>query len=100
MRAPLGETAARRRLLAARAWTTISIPYFVWDACPGSPAKIAYLHQVSIFQPPHVGDPSGAGQSIRLSLAQHARLCIDRRAMQHTLELLVAQPRLQCRQLA
>ena len=46
-RTPLGETAGRRRLLAARGWTVISVPYFLWDSSPSLPAKQAYLAQVT-----------------------------------------------------
>jgi len=47
--APLGETAGRRRLLAARGWTVVSIPYFLWDASPSQLAKHAYLAKVRHF---------------------------------------------------
>lgn len=33
--APTGPTLARDRLLAARGWRVISLPYFEWDACRG-----------------------------------------------------------------
>jgi RAP domain len=46
---PLGETAGRCRLLAARGWTVISVPYFLWDTSPSLPAKQAALAQVVSF---------------------------------------------------
>lgn len=45
--APLGETVARRRLLAARGWTVVSVPYWHWDTAPSPSAKQDYLMQVS-----------------------------------------------------
>ena len=46
---PLGETAGRRRLLAAPGWTVVSIPYFLWDSSPSLPAKQDYIAQVVWF---------------------------------------------------
>lgn len=46
---PLGETAGRCRLLAARGWTVVSVPYFLWDTSPSLPAKQAALAQVVDF---------------------------------------------------
>ena len=43
---PLGATVGRRRLLAARGWTVVSIPYFLWDAGAPASAKRAYLAKV------------------------------------------------------
>ena len=34
-RAPTGRTLARNRLLAARGWRVVALPFFEWDACGG-----------------------------------------------------------------
>lgn len=44
-KAPLGETMARRRLLAARGWIVVSVPFWHWDTAPTSHAKQVYLTQ-------------------------------------------------------
>ena len=38
-----GATLARRKLLGARGWTVVSVPYFEWDACEGDAARQARL---------------------------------------------------------
>jgi hypothetical protein len=40
---PNGATLARRKLLGARGWTVVSVPYFEWDACEGDAARQAQL---------------------------------------------------------
>jgi len=44
-RAPTGETLGRRRLLAARGWAVVSVPYFDWPG-GGARDKQAYMHAV------------------------------------------------------
>ena len=43
---PLGELKARQRLLQARTWTVISVPFFEWSACKSPEAHKTYLQQV------------------------------------------------------
>lgn len=50
--APLGETLARRRLLAARGWTVVSVPFWHWDTAPTSHAKQVYLTKVISLHSP------------------------------------------------
>ena len=44
-RAATGETLGRRRLLAARGWAVVSVPYFAWPA-GALGEKQAYMHAV------------------------------------------------------
>lgn len=44
-RAPTGETLGRRRLLAARGWAVVSVPYFEWPT-GGLQDKEDYLQAV------------------------------------------------------
>ena len=44
-RAPTGETLGRRRLLAARGWAVVSVPYFDWPS-GGARDKQAYMRAV------------------------------------------------------
>ncbi len=46
-RRPLGELKARQRLLQARTWTVISVPFFEWSACESLEAHKTYLQQAS-----------------------------------------------------
>jgi hypothetical protein len=44
-RTATGETLGRRRLLAARGWAVVSVPYFAWPA-GGLGEKQLYMHEV------------------------------------------------------
>ena len=50
-RAATGETLGRRRLLAARGWAVVSVPYFAWPT-GGVGEKQAYMHAVRFLCPP------------------------------------------------
>lgn len=45
-REPLGEMRARQRLLAARAWTVLSVPYFLWAAHADDAQHRSFLQEV------------------------------------------------------
>ena len=45
-RAVTGEAAARGKLLRARGWAVISVPFFRWAGMPDA-ARAAWLHQAS-----------------------------------------------------
>jgi hypothetical protein len=45
-RRPNGAAALKRRLLARAGWRVITVPYWEWDACPGEPARQAYLRRL------------------------------------------------------
>lgn len=46
---PLGEMRARHRLLDVRGWSTLSVPYFVWNTHSDDAAHIAFLWQVCVL---------------------------------------------------
>ena len=48
-RDPLGEMRARQRLLAARAWTVLSVPYFVWAAHTDDAQHRTFLQEVCMY---------------------------------------------------